>query len=149
MRKIRNGILAQNPAADVRVYSYKQFEDAQYVADLSQELSESVENIIGAAHSWGGWAWCRLAAYLPLGSVSDLFLADPVSRPPGGTLEIPGSVAGFHRWYKDGGLIPTANIHISDCEATSWLTDELVDVHHPRVDDDPEFIAAVVACAAK
>jgi hypothetical protein len=145
MRKIRNGILAKQPDADVRVYSYKQFEDKSFAYHLATELAATGDPIVGAAHSWGSWAWCKLADVLPFQSVANLFLADPVSRPPGGTLEIPGAVCRLHTWRKKSGLIPTAVLSLD--EGVEHETDAVVDVSHPKVDDDANFIAAVVYAA--
>src|SRR6188474_1702653 len=84
---IRQRILAADPSADVRTYSWKQFE---CVPKIAAEIPADAR-LVMACHSWGAW-WCVLLAMqlenrgVP---VAALLMADGVNRPPRGTLVIP------------------------------------------------------------
>lgn len=139
MQGIRHRILADNPDARVGVYSWREFEQAGKIAATLDG------RIIMAAHSWGGWFANLLAGHLNQRGVevAGMFLADPVTRPPGGTLYIPPNVRSVAIWRKRKGAIPTAEIGW----AVGELVVEWVDVSHAKVDECESFQAAVIAAA--
>jgi len=139
MQGIRHRILADNPDARVGVYSWREFEQAEKIAATLDG------HIIMAAHSWGGWFANLLAGHLNQRGVevAGMFLADPVTRPPGGTLEIPANVRSLSVWRKRKGAIPTAKIEWEGGQPAV----ETVNVSHAKVDECPSFQAAVIGAA--
>jgi hypothetical protein len=144
-RKISNGMRKIKNALPVGVlwelHSYKEHEE---IPEVAARIAVC-KRLVFVGHSWGTWYLNLLAAELDgMASVGDLFLADPVTRPPGGTLTIPLNVNRLHVWSKRDGAIPTAEIVIPDGSMTQLATNEVVDVGHAKVDDLKEFRAAVL-----
>lgn len=139
MRKIKNAL---PDGVRWELHSYKEHEE---IPEVAARLT-TCDRLVFVGHSWGTWYLGLLAAELDgIVSVGDMFLADPVTRPPGGKMTIPLNVNRLHVWSKPGGAIPTAEIVIPEGSMTQLVTNEVVDVGHAKVDDLKEFRAAVLA----
>lgn len=126
---------------NVKVYSWTAFRTMEEVVD---ELASDSGPYVFAGHSYGCWFLTLLAKECDgIANINAMILADPVTRPPGGTLEIPGNVREVSAWRKRKGVIPTAKIDWAGGNPR-WAT---VDVTHARVDECQGFQDAVVHAA--
>ena len=148
MRDIMVEILSRQPNADVRLYSYRQ---EKAIPSLAAELVASKEKIVGAGHSFGCYWWSQLAAAIESagGEVWALFLADGVGRHGlGSPLVIPACVREVYSVRQETGkVIQGSEILIKDDTHTKIVEDRIIECHHPAVDDEEEFQAAVIASA--
>jgi pimeloyl-ACP methyl ester carboxylesterase len=142
------GELETIPGVEVMLYRWRKWHTgkvAEYAARLANAhiLDGATVNVMG--HSRGGQFAIDVCAELDeLGvPVAGAYLADPWERD--GDILVPKNVAAVHVWWKAGGLIKTADI-VRASQATTVET-HLVHVNHARVDEAPEFRAAVIAAA--
>jgi pimeloyl-ACP methyl ester carboxylesterase len=138
---IRDRILETDPAADVRTYSWRQYNQIPDIARKILREWNADTRLVLVGHSWGGWFVCQLAAQYPL-FVSAMLLADAVNRPPSASLFVSCGVDRIYAWRQTSGVIRGSEIAIT--RGTTWEVDETVDVPHHRVDEWPAFADAVV-----
>jgi hypothetical protein len=150
MAAARLAILKKSATADVNVYSWREWEKIEELANGINVNWETGQNrIVLAGHSWGVW-WCvKLAQELNDKQipVEVLLSADGVNKPPNEALEIPTNVGEVWSWYQTNGAIHGSPLRIDP--PTVLACRKEADVRHQFVDENKEFQRMVLQFATK